>query len=358
MRHSAALALTCGLLVLRPQPAPAVEPAQVVSSVVAKSAPWQPTLEAVANLRARLGADLAFQAAGIVSELDFRPGQDVAAGTVLAQLRLNDEPGVLAQYRAQAALDQITFGRDTKLFQSHVVSAAAIDGAYLTLQIDQARVIAEQGLIDTKTLRAPFAGRLGIQRVDPGQYLQPGTTVVTLQALDDVYADFYVPQKLAGRLKNGETVGVSVDAWPGRSFAGAVIAVMPQVDALSRTILVRASLDNREHALIPGMFATVRLAYARADPRVTLPKTAIVFSTYGDSVWKIRRGTGGDPDTVHQVTVTTGESRGDQVAVLSGVRDGEEVVSAGQVKLYENAPVAENNAIQPDAGADPHPGQE
>ncbi|WP_342629873.1 efflux RND transporter periplasmic adaptor subunit [Nguyenibacter vanlangensis] len=351
------LILCCGLLGLD-RTAYAQETTQVVSTVIAHRTIWQPTFEAVGNLRARWGADLAFQTAGIVSELDFHSGQDVDAGTKLARLQLNDEPGLLAEYQAQADLDQIVFNRDTRQYQVQAVSKATVDHDRLTLQADHSRAVAEQGVIGMKTLRAPFSGRLGVRRVDPGQYLQPGTVVVTLQALDPIYVDFYVPQNMSAYLKEGSPVTVTVDAWPGHNFAGAVTAVTPQVDVPSRTILVRARLGNHDHALVPGMFAIVRLMYGVAARQITIPKSAVTFSTFGTSVWTVQSSGDHKKEIVRQTAVVTGESRGDQVEVLSGLTDGQKIVSAGQIKLYEGAPVTENNIIQPDASADPHPPQE
>jgi membrane fusion protein, multidrug efflux system len=346
------------LLAVLSQPCAAQEPAQTVSTVVARPESWQQDFEAVGTLQARWGTDLAFQTSGLVAGIDFHSGQDVAAGTVLARLTLNDEPGLLAQYQAQAASDEIIFNRNAKQYQAQAVSKAELDRDRLTWRADLGRAAAEQALIDMKTLRAPFAGRLGVRQVNPGQYLQPGTMVVTLQALDPIYADFYVPQNRAAILREGSPVQVSVDAWPARRFAGKISAITPQVNVQSRTILVRATLDNHDHALLPGMFAVVHLSYGAPGRFITLPKSAVIFTTYGSSVWVIRHPTDGKPPIVHQTAIEAGESRGDQVAILSGVAIDQIVVSAGQTKLYEGALVRENNTIQPDASPDPHPAEE
>lgn len=339
-------------------PLAAQEQPQIVSTVTAHTETWYPILEAVGNLRARWGADLSFQTPGIVSELDFHSGQDVHVGTTLARLQLNDEPGLLAQYKAQAALDEIIFNRDTKQFHVQAVSKAVVDHDRLTLEADRSRVIAEEAIIAMKTLRAPFSGTLGIRRVDPGQYLQPGTAVVTLQALDPIYADFFVPQNSSAKLHLGDTATVTVDAWPGRFFSGTVTAITPRVNVQSRTILVRAAIDNHDHALFPGAFALVQLQCGVPRDHVTIPKSSVTFATYGTSVWVVTTATGSMQAAAHQTPVITGESRGDQIEILSGLVSGEKVVSAGQIKLYEGVPVLENNRIQPDGTANPHPAQE
>ncbi|MFS3133843.1 efflux RND transporter periplasmic adaptor subunit [Gluconacetobacter sacchari] len=331
---------------------------QAVSTVTANMQTWRPAFVAIGNLQAHYGTDLAFQTPGLLSEIDFHSGTDVAAGTTLARLQLNDEPGLLAQYEAQAALDEIVLNRDSKQFLVSAVSRAVVDHDRLTLQADRARTDSERGIIAMKTLRTPFAGRLGVRQVNPGQYLQPGTVVVTLQALDPIFADFYVPQNLAGTLATGQEVSVHADAWRERTFPGRVTAITPQVDPQSRTILVRATLDNHDRALIPGMFVTVNLINALPEQRLTLPKSAIVYTTYGDSVWLVRPSGDARPATVHQISVQAADSRGDQVAIRSGLKTGDVVVSAGQTKLYEGASIKVDNTVEPDGAADPHPAEE
>ena len=333
-------------------PAPG-EPPQTVATVVVRELPWQPSLAVMGDLRALNGADLSFEAAGVVDSVQFASGHDVARGTVIARLRLDDEGARLAQLRAQADLAAITLGRDTKQFQAQAVSHAIVDQDHAALLADQAQVAAEQALIDEKTLIAPFAGRLGVRQVDLGQYLQPGTKVVTLQSLDPIAADFYVPQQQLGDLRVGEAVTVTTDAFAGRRFEATVSAVTPQVDQASRTVLVRAILRNGDRALIPGMFVNVSVATGQAVTRLTVLTAAISFAPYGDTVFVVRHDARGRA-VAHQVAVTTGETRGDQVAVLAGLRAGDVVVSAGQTKLHEGTPVVINNDVEPDGSVDPH----
>ncbi len=329
------------------------EPPQMVATVEARRLPWQPTLDAMGDLRALNGADLSFEAAGVVESLSFASGADVAKGVVVAKLRLDDEPAKLVQLRAQADLAAINLQRDTRQFQAQAVSHAIVDTDHATLLANQAAVVAQQALIDEKTLVAPFAGRLGVRQVDLGQYLQPGTKVVTLQALDPIAADFYVPQQDVGHLKLGEQVSIRTDAFPGRDFAAAISAITPQVDQASRTVLVRAIVRNTDRALIPGMFVNVTVVTGQPEQRLTLPSAAISFAPYGDTVFVVQRDPAGGHAVVHQVTVATGETRGDQVAVVSGLKPGDVVVTAGQTKLHDGTPVIANNTIEPDASVNP-----
>ncbi len=331
----------------------APEPAQVVSTIAAPLLDWQPTLDAVGNLRAERGVNLAFEASGIVSRINFVSGQAVAAGDVLAQLRLNDEPGRVAQLKAQARFAAVSLARDFRLLQSRTTSTAVVDQDQANLSALLGQIDSQQAMISEKTLTAPFAGQLGIRQIDYGEFLPAGTFVVTLQSLDPVDVDFYVPQQRLRDLHVGIEADVTVDAWGDRVFAGRVQAITPQVDQASRTVLVRAAIGNRDHALVPGMFVSVRARIGGAQQHVTLPLSAISSTTYGSTVYVLRDAPAGGGRIAHQLLVTTGPERGDQVAILSGLSAGEEVVTAGQLKLHEGTPVRVNNAVQPDF--DPHP---
>ncbi len=344
------------LLALTAQ-AMAAEPAQTVSTVVAQRQGWQSSLDLIGNLRAERGAELAFEVAGIVDAIGFASGQDVAAGALLVRLRLNDEPARLAQLRAQADLAATNLARDSKQNAVQAVSQAVVDNDRSTLAADRAQVDAEQALIEEKVLRAPFAGRLGIREIDLGQYLQPGMGIVTLQALDPMFVDFPVPQQALAMLHVGDVAAVSLDAYPTRRFAARVIAISPQVDAASRSATVRASIDNHDHALVPGMFATVHVSTGVAREAVTVPQSAIAYSTYGDTAYVLHRDAAGRL-VAHQVLVTTGAERGDQVAIDAGLAAGDTVVSAGQLKLHEGSVVIVDNQVRPGDTSNPHPAEE
>jgi membrane fusion protein (multidrug efflux system) len=332
-------------------------PPQTVSTVTAGYQQWQPEVSAVGTLRAVNGADLSLQLAGIVSEIGFKSGDDVQAGQVLLRLRSDDDIAKLQALRATAELAQVNYDRDHKQFLVQAVSRATLDSDSATLKNDQAQVAEQQAVVDQKILRAPFAGHLGIRAVDLGQFLAAGTQVVTLQALDPLYVDFYLPQQALADIKVDQTVAVHVDTWPGTSFAGQVIAINPQVDPTSRNVQIRATLGNADHRLLPGMFATLDISTGVQQRNITLPQTAVAYNPYGDTVYVVLdkgKDAQGKPQLIAQQTfVQVGETRGDQVAILKGIKEGDVIVSAGQIKLHNDAPVMINNTVQPTDN--PHP---
>jgi membrane fusion protein (multidrug efflux system) len=334
-------------------------PPQTVSTTVAAFQEWQPQLEAVGSLRAVKGADLALEVSGIVDDIAFQSGQDVDAGALLLQLRAEDDIAKLHSLEANAQLAQITYDRDQKLVRTQVVSQATLDSDAAKLKDAKAQVTAQQAVINKKFIRAPFAGRLGIRVVDIGQYVSAGTTIVTLQALDPIYLDFYLPQQSLDQIKVGQTVTVKIDTYPDQSFTGEIAAINPKVEASSRNVQIRAALKNADRKLLPGMFATVDIATDAPQRYVTLPQTAIAYNPYGSTVYLVDekgKDAKGQPQLVaRQSFVTTGTTRGDQVAVLSGVKEGETVVTAGQIKLQNGTPLLVNNTVQPSDDVNPRP---
>jgi membrane fusion protein (multidrug efflux system) len=334
-------------------------PTQTVSATKASTSPWQPKLEAVGTLRAVKGADLSLEVSGVVDAISFNSGDDVAEGAVLLKLRADDDAAKLQSLQATADLNDITYQRDLKQFKIQAVSQANLDTDAANLKNAKAQVAQQQAILDKKTLRAPFAGHLGIRAVDLGQYLAAGSVIVTLQALDPVFVDFFVPQQAVDQVRLGQTVTIHIDAFKDRTFSGEIAAVNPKVDASTRNVQVRATLKNADHKLIPGMYATIDVLTGAPQNYVTLPQTAITYNPYGDTVF-IVDGAGGEGGgtahlTVRQTFVTTGATRGDQVAVLKGVNDGDTVVTAGQIKLRNGSTVVIDNAIAPTADAAPVP---
>ncbi len=347
-----ASASALAVLLVAAATARAAEPVQTVSAIRAPSLEWRPHLDAVGNLRAIRGADMSSEVAGIVDQIRFMSGEDVHAGDILVELRLNDEPGRLDAARAAADLAAINLARDQRQFAAQAVSRAVIDADKSTLDQDRAQVVQDQALIAEKIVRAPFDGRLGVRLIDPGQYLAPGTAMVTLQTLDPIYMDFYVPQGSIDAIRVGDQASVMVDSYGTRRFPARILAITPRVDQASRTVLVRATLANHDHALLPGMFANIRIENETGGRRyVTIPQAAVSFTTYGDTVFVVRKDAHGTL-VAHQVLVRTGDTRGDQVAILSGLSPGDRVVTAGQIKLHDGTPVAINDQIMPsDASA-------
>jgi membrane fusion protein (multidrug efflux system) len=332
-------------------------PPQTVSTVTAGYQEWQPEQSAVGTLRAVNGADLSLQLAGIVSEIDFKSGDDVPAGKVLLRLRSDDDIAKLQALQATAQLAQVNYDRDRKQFLVQAVSRATLDSDAATLKNDQALVAEQQAVVDQKILRAPFAGHLGIRAVDLGQYLAAGTQVVTLQALDPLYVDFYLPQQALADIKVDQTIEVHVDTWPGVNFDGQISAINPQVDTTSRNVQIRATLPNPDHRLLPGMFATLDISTGTQQRHITLPQTAIAYNSYGDTVYVVidkgKDAQGRSQLIAQQTFVTAGDTRGDQVAILKGIKAGDVIVSAGQIKLHNDSPVVVNNTVQPLDSAHP-----
>ncbi|HEX9461852.1 MAG TPA: efflux RND transporter periplasmic adaptor subunit [Alphaproteobacteria bacterium] len=337
-------------------------PPQTVSTTVAKPDQWQQRLEAVGSLRAVNGADLSLELAGIVDNITFNSGDDVPGGAVLVQLRANDDIAKLHSLEASAELARITMERDQKQFRVQAVSQAQLDTDAANLKSAIAQVNEQQAVINKKTLRAPFAGHLGIRQVDLGQYLTAGTMVVTLQSLDPIYVDFFLPQQALDQLSVGQPVAAKVDTYPGQNFAGEISAINPKVDAATRNFQARATIKNPDHKLLPGMYATVGITIGAPQRYVTLPQTAITFSSYGDTAYivdnKAAPGSAQPQLVARQTFVSTGPTRGDQVAVLKGINEGDTVVTAGQVKLRNGSPVIVNNTVQPSNDPDPHPSEE
>ncbi|HLI19906.1 MAG TPA: efflux RND transporter periplasmic adaptor subunit [Stellaceae bacterium] len=334
-------------------------PPQTVSDTVAATQPWQRQLSAIGSLRAARGADLSAQVGGIVSAIHIDSGADVQQGALLVELSAADDQAKLDSLKAQTQLAQITYERDLRQFQAQAVSKQQVDSDAATLKSDQAQVEQQQAMIDYKVIRAPFAGRVGIRQVDIGQYLAPGTPIVTLQALDPIFVDFTLPQQALAQIAVGQKVVVHVDTYAGQDFPGAITAINSKVDTATRNVQVRASLANPDHRLLPGMFATVLIDVGAPQSYITLPQTAITYNPYGSTVYLVDdkgKGANGQEQLVaRQVFVTTGDTRGDQIAVLKGVKPGDRVVTAGQIKLRNGSPLHIDNSVQPSDQANPHP---
>jgi membrane fusion protein (multidrug efflux system) len=333
------------------------QPPQTVTAGKASFSAWQPKIAAVGTLRAVKGADLSLEVAGVVDQIAFSSGDDVEAGVLLLKLRSDDDLAKLQSLQATAELNEITFERDQKQLKLQAVSQATIDTDAANLKNAKAQVAQQQAILDKKTLRAPFAGHLGIRAVDLGQYLGAGTVIVTLQALDPIFMDFFVPQQAVDQVKIGEQIAVKVDAYKDQTFAGEISAINPKVDASSRNVQVRATLKNADHRLLPGMYATVEIPTGAPENLITLPQTAISFSPYGDTVYIVDdKGAGADgkPQLVaRQSFITTGATRGDQVAVLKGIGEGDLIVTSGQLKLHNGSSVLIDNTVAPTADAAP-----
>jgi membrane fusion protein (multidrug efflux system) len=334
-------------------------PTQTVSAVKAPSSDWQARIEGVGTLRAVSGSDLSLELPGVVDVIDFKSGDEVKAGQLLLRLRVEDDVAKLESLQAVADLAKITLDRDTRQLAVKAIAQAIVDNDTAAYKNDLAQVAQQQALLDKKSLKAPFTGRLGIRQVDLGQYLQAGTPIVTLQALDPIYLDFFLPQQALSQIKVGQPVTAKIDAYPDQSFPGEITAINPRVEATSRNLQIRATLKNADHRLLPGMYATVLIDTGAPQKLVTLPQTAITYNAYGSTVYLVEDKGKDAKDApklqVRQTFVTTGATRGDQVAVLKGVKEGDTVVTGGQMKLRDGSPVAIDNSVAPKNDANPLP---
>ncbi len=330
----------------------------VVATGKAVMSDWQPRQTATGSARAVKGADLAAEVGGVVDQIAFESGQTVPAGAVLLRLRPNDDEARLAQLQASADLAAVTLARDERQLAAHAIAQATVDTDAANLKVARAEVVAQQAVMAEKIVHAPFAGRLGVRQVDVGQYLAAGTAIVTLQQLDPMYVDFYLPQQSLGQIKAGEAVEVTADAYPGRVFKGQVASLNAKVDTASRMLEVRASIPNPDNALLPGMYLGVSVASGPARPLVTIPATAVAYNPYGALVYVIHDGKDDQGHAQHiarQQFVTTGDSRGDQVSILKGLNAGDVVVTAGQLKLHNGAAVLIDNSVEPADNPAPEP---
>ena len=342
------------------------QPAVAVSATAAKAAEWSDSGEAVGTLVAVNGTEVTTEAGGVIRSIEFEAGQPVRNGDVLVRLNTASEEATLAALEASAKLAKTQAARWQQLGKDKLVSLDEVQSKLTAAATAQAQADAQRALIAQKTIRAPFSGVLGIRKVNLGQYLAPGAAIVSLQQLDPIYLDFSLPEQLIGKLKDGETVQATVDALPGKTFAGKVTAVEPMVDPSTRNFKAQATLRNPDGALRPGSFAKVGFDLGGAAAVVVIPQTAVSFNPYGNAVFVIAKSPrkagetdaqgkpqSGDKLTVTQRFVKTGAARGDLIAITDGLKAGEQVVTSGLLKLRNDAEVTINNKIQPDADAAP-----
>ncbi|MEM5345630.1 efflux RND transporter periplasmic adaptor subunit [Paraburkholderia azotifigens] len=335
-------------------------PAVSVTSAVASYQTWQPQLSAVGSLRAVRGVDVTTEVAGLVREIAFSSGEEVKAGQVLARLNDESDRAQLASLQAAAELSQTVYTRDKAQYEIQAIAKAQLDADAAELKSKRAQVEQQAALVGKKTIRAPFAGRVGITTINPGQYINPGDAIVTLQAIDPIYVDFHLPQEQLGQLEAGQSVAVNTSAFASRSFGGQVRAINPRVDSATRNVQIEAVLDNREHKLLPGMYASVNIDVGSAQRYLTLPQTAIAYNPYGATVFVIKPGEhknaqGETMPVAQQVFVTPGPTRGDQVAILKGLDERAQVVTSGQLKLKNGTPLVINNRVLPANSPAPMP---
>ena len=342
------------------------QPAVTISAAAAKQAHWSNNTDAVGTLAAVNGIDVTAESGGVVRSIEFKAGQPVRAGAVLVRLNTANEDAVLKALESSAQLAQLQAQRWQALGRDKLVSLDDVQTRTTAAANARAQVEAQRALIAQKTVRAPFSGVLGIRRVNLGQFISPGTAVVSLQQLDPVFVNFTLPEQLIGQLAEGAAVNATVDALPGRTFTGTITAVDPQVDPATRNFTAQATVPNADGALRPGSFAKVSFGLGGERDVVVIPQTAVSFNPYGNAVFvigKVARKAGetdaqgkplsGDKLVVTQRFIKTGATRGDLIEVTAGLKPGEQVVTSGLLKLRNGSEVLIDNTVQPSADAQP-----
>jgi len=333
-------------------------PPEAVTTIVARQEQWPATLNAIGTMTAMQGVTVSADLPGTVNRIGFDSGKAARKGEVLALLDTRQEQAQLAALEAQRDLARLNFDRMQGLLNERVVSRAEFDTATAEHRQTEARVGEIRATIERKTIRAPFSGILGIRQINVGQYLSAGDAVVNLQSLNPIYVQFGVPQQEAGQIRAGRAVRIAADGMPGVEFMGRVSAIDSVVDQATRNVQVQATLANPDGKLRPGMFVQTEVILGAARAVVSLPASAISYAPFGDSVFVVtdlKDANGKSYKGVRQQFVKLGASRGDQVAVVSGINPGDEVVTSGVFKLRNGAAVVVNNKVRPANNPAPKP---
>jgi membrane fusion protein (multidrug efflux system) len=325
-------------------------PPEAVTTVVAAQEPWPSTLAVIGTTAAVQGVTVSADLPGIVDRITFESGRFVRAGDTLVQLDTRQEQAQMTAAEAQRDLARLNFQRMEGLIKDGAISRAEYDLASAEQKQTEARVGEIRAMIDRKIIRAPFSGILGIRQVNLGQYLSAGDAVVPLQSLHPIYVNFGVPQQEAGQMRTGRSVRITTDDVSGAEFMGRISAIDSVVNEATRNVQVQATVPNPDGKLRPGMFVQTAVILGASRPVVALPASAISYAPFGDSVFIVSELKGPDGRSyrgVRQEFVKLGGGRGDQIAVVSGVKPGDEVVTSGVFKLRNGAAVVVNNKIQP-----------
>jgi membrane fusion protein (multidrug efflux system) len=333
-------------------------PPATVTTMVVSEDDWQPQLTASGSLRAYRGVDLSTEVNGLVKNVPVKSGMDVKAGTLLMSMVQDADIAQLHALQATAALAKVIYERDKQQLAIGAISKNAFDSSEADFKAKTAQAEQQEALVAKKNLKAPFSGRIGIVSINPGQFVNSGDKLMTLQTIDPIFVDFTMPQNVAAQLHKDQTIHLTSDAFGDKEFTGKVTAISPKIDANTRNIQVEAMLPNPDKKLFPGMFASVKLDLGDKARYMTVPQTAITYNPYGSIVYVAKEGPvkDGNPTLeALQVFVTTGPARGDQVAVLTGIKPGDTIVTSGQLKLKNGTPLIVNNAVAPANNPNPKP---
>ena len=330
-----------------------------VSTFIAERQSWVDSLQAIGSVEPVQGVRLDAEVAGVVRAINFENGQQVEAGDLLVQLDIEVEQAQLRSNEAIARLAEVEFKRASTLRESGNVPQSQLDRAIADLEKTKADVENVKAVIDRKTIRAPFSGRVGIRQMNLGQYVSQGAPIVTLQSDEQVFVNFTLPQQAIARIAPGMQVSLSSDVYPDRTFKGSLTAISPQIDPITRTVKVQGTLDNPDGLLRAGLFVKVTVTLPVKNEVLVVPATAIVYAPYGNSIYKIEsqvdEASGARSTVAKQSFIRIGKRTGDFVSVLEGLEVGDEVVSAGAFKLRNGIQVIINNDMAPAPKLTPEP---
>ncbi len=339
-------------------------PATVTAIEVGKSL-WQPQFSAVGNLRAVQGVDISSEIAGMVKRIHVKSGETVKRGDLLLELSSDEELAQLQALQSTRKLAEITLKRDKRQFKIHAISKAQLDISKAELSTRIAQEAMQLALMDKKRIKAPFSGRLGLIRISEGQYLTPAVPIVTLQNSTTLFVDFNLPQKYLASLKKGQMIAVNAKQDGVAIVRGEISAINSSVDSATRNVLIEGKIDNPEGALLPGMFVSLSIDAGEAQLLLTLPQTAISYNAYGSTLFVAKPSEAKKSDAdksdapaamiAQQLFIKTGEKRGDQISILEGLKEGDMVVTSGQLKLKNGTPLIIDNAVQPANDVAPKP---
>ena len=333
----------------------AAPPLSTVSSFNVEQQSWEQSLRAVGSIQPVQGVVLEAEAPGLVQSIHFENGEKVDEGDLLVQLDIDVEQARLRAAEATARLSELEFRRAERLRESGNVPQSNLDRAIADLERANAEVENIRAIIDRKTIRAPFSGRVGIRKINLGQFVPLGAAIVPIQAYEKVYVDFSLPQQALATVAKGYQVNLRADAYPKRIFEGRVTALSPEIDPATRTIKVQGTLENPDGALRAGLFVRVEVILPEKKEVTAIPVTAVLYAPYGDSVYRLTENPDGEGIIAKQSFVRLGQTKGDFVEVLEGAKRGDRVVSAGAFKLRNNARVNIDNSNRPEPLLDPVP---
>jgi len=335
------------------------QPPATVTATQVKAEEWQPQLASVGTLRAIQGVEISAEIAGLVKKVHFRSGDEVKKGDLLLEMNSDEEAAQLQALKANRKLAEINLKRDEQQFKVHAISNSKLDASRAELSSRRAAEQQQQAIIDKKRIRAPFDGRLGITQINEGQYLNPAEHIVTLQDGRALYIDFSMPQKYVTQLNRGQAISVIADNKTQHAIGGTISTINSVVDNSTRNVQVEGLIDNSDGKLLPGMFVNVNIDVGAPQNLLTLPQTSISFNAYGSTLFVAREEQGSEEGktqlVAQQLFVKTCDKRGDQVAILEGLKEGDTVVTSGQLKLKNGTPLIINNTVLPANESAPTP---